>query len=257
MTPRAILASKVGMTDFFAEDGSVIPVTVLLAGPCTVIGTRTPEKDKYAALRLGFAPPLKEKNTTKPFAGVFKKAGVEPKRYVREVRVKPEDLAAVKVGDLVKADIFKKGEFVDVTGITKGRGFQGVFKRHDMVGAKSNSHGTHEHRRHPGSIGQRKTPGRTFPGKRMPGHYGVEQVTIQNLQVADVDVENGILLLRGAVPGAPGGLLAIRESVKGRKPAPVVRVQERIEGKAAKAAAKKQAAPAAAPAAAAAASAKK
>ncbi len=242
---RAILASKVGMTDFFAEDGSVIPVTVVQAGPCVVIGTRTPEKDQYAAVRLGYAPPLKEKNTPKAYLGVFKKAGVDAKRHVREVRVEAKELAEFKVGDLVKADIFKKGEFVDVTGITKGRGFQGVFKRHGMVGARSDSHGTHEHRRHPGSIGQRKTPGRTFPGKRMPGHYGVDQVTIQNLQVADVDVENNLLILRGAVPGAPGGLLTVKASVKGKKAAPVVRVQERIEGKAAKAAAKKPAAGAA------------
>ena len=244
---RAILATKVGMTDFFADDGSVIPVTVVQAGPCTVIGTRTAEKDKYVALRLGFNTPLKEKNVPKALTGVFKKAGVEPKRHIREVRVKPDELAAVKVGDLVKVDIFKKGEFVDVTGTTKGRGFQGVFKRHGMVGARSDSHGTHEHRRHPGSIGQRKTPGRTFPGKRMPGHYGVEKVTIQNLQVADVDAENNLLLLRGAVPGAPGGLLTIRASVKHKKPAPVVRVQERIEGKAAKASAKTKPAAVAAP----------
>lgn len=234
MSTRAILGSKIGMTEMFSDDGSVIPVTVVVAGPCTVVGTRTLENDRYAAIRVGFGAPLKEKNVPQGFAGVFKKAGVELKRYLREVRVEPAELANYKVGDAIRCDIFKKGEFVDVTGVSKGRGFQGVVRRYHMVGARSDSHGAHEHRRHPGSIGQRKTPGRTFPQKRMPGHMGVDTVTIQNLQVCAVDAEHNVLLLRGAVPGAPGGLLSIRPAVKGRKPAPVVRVQERIEGKAAK-----------------------
>jgi large subunit ribosomal protein L3 len=200
------------MTQVFGEDGSRIPVTVIDASSCAVIGKKTPEKDKYTALALGFGE-IKEKSLTKARVGAFKKAGAPLRRHVKEFRVSPEEAAKLNVGDPVKVDLFAKGQLVDVTGITKGRGFQGVVKRWSFAGFRQ-THGTHEYRRHPGAVGQRKTPGRVYPNKKMPGQYGVEQVTTQNLQVVEVDAEKGLLLIKGAIPGHNEGIVYVRPAMK-------------------------------------------
>ena len=209
---KGLIGKKVGMTQVFTEDGSMVPVTVIDASSCTVVGKRTPEKDRYSAVTLGFGE-VKEKRLSKAELGTFKKAGMTPRRHLKEFRLTPEEAAAFTVGEAVKVDLFAKGELVDVTGITKGRGFQGVMKRWNFRGY-GQTHGTHEYRRHPGAIGQRKTPGRVYPNKKMPGHYGVEQVTTQNLTVVDVDVEKGLLLVKGAVPGHGEGLVFVHPAVK-------------------------------------------
>jgi large subunit ribosomal protein L3 len=200
------------MTQVFLQDGTRVPVTVIDASSCTVIGKRTPERDKYTALALGFGE-VKEKALSKARIGALQKAGAPLRRHVKEFRVTAEEAAKLNVGDSVKVDLFAKGQLVDVTGTTKGRGFQGVMKRWSFAGFKQ-SHGTHEYRRHPGAIGQRKTPGRVYPNKKMPGHYGVDQVTAQNLQVIDVDAEKGLLLVKGAIPGHNDGIVYIRPAVK-------------------------------------------
>ncbi len=217
-----ILGKKVGMTRLFDEDGTSVPVTVVEAGPCFVLQKRTPEKEGYAALRVGFgqighkstSEAARKKRLGKPLATFFEKSGVAPQRWIREFRVAPEELAKFEVGQPIKADIFQKGAVVDVSGITKGRGFSGVVKRYKMAGHVQ-THGTHEFRRHPGAVGQRKTPGKVWKNKRMPGHHGVDRVTIQNLRVMDVAPEKNLLLLKGAVPGANGGLLIVRPAAKG------------------------------------------
>ena len=209
---NGLIGKKVGMTQVFGEDGSRIPVTVIDASSCAVIGKKTPEKDKYTALALGFGE-IKEKSLTKARVGAFKKAGAPLRRHVKEFRVSPDEAAKLNVGDPVKVDLFAKGQLVDVTGITKGRGFQGVMKRWSFSGFRQ-THGTHEYRRHPGAIGQRKTPGRVYPNKKMPGQYGVEQVTTQNLQVVEVDMEKGLLLIKGAIPGHNEGIVYVRPAMK-------------------------------------------
>jgi large subunit ribosomal protein L3 len=209
---KGLIGKKVGMTQVFTEDGSMVPVTVIDASSCTVVSKRTPEKDKYSAVMLGFGE-VKEKRLSRAELGTFKKAGTAPRRHLKEFRITPEEAVAFTVGEAVKVDLFTKGELVDVTGVTKGRGFQGVMKRWNFRGY-GQTHGTHEYRRHPGAIGQRKTPGRVYPNKKMPGHYGVEQVTTQNLTVIDVDVEKGLLLVKGAVPGHGDGLVFVHPSVK-------------------------------------------
>jgi large subunit ribosomal protein L3 len=212
---KGLIGKKIGMTQVFAEDGTLVPVTVIDASSCVVIGLRTPQKDRYAAVTLGFGE-VKEKSVTKSALGVFKKAGVPPRRHVKEFRVAAEELEKMKVGDPVSVQLFSKGQRVDVTGTTKGRGFQGVVKRWSFAGF-GQTHGTHEYRRHPGAIGQRKTPGRVFPNKKMPGHYGVERVTTQNLQVVDVDLEKNLILLRGAVPGHSESVVFISPTTKPQK----------------------------------------
>lgn len=209
---NGLIGKKVGMTQVFAEDGSRVPVTVIDASSCAVIGKKTPEKDKYSALALGFGE-IKEKSLTKARTGAFKKAGAPLRRHVKEFRVTPEEAAKLNVGDPVKVDLFAKGQLVDVTGTTKGRGFQGVVKRWSFSGFRQ-THGTHEYRRHPGAIGQRKTPGRVYPNKKMPGQYGVEQVTTQNLKVVEVDAEKGLLLIKGAIPGHNEGIVYVRPAIK-------------------------------------------
>lgn len=221
---KQILGKKVGMTQVFSADGERIPVTVIQAGPCTVIGTMTQEKHKYTAVKVAFdefakpaegKKPRWEKVMSKAEIGVFTKVGQTPARVVREFRVEPKELDGVKVGDQIKADIFKAGEMIDVTGITKGHGFAGVMFRHNMAGnGAPQSHGAHEYHRHQGAIGQRKTPGRTYKGKRMPGHMGVVRCTVQNLSVVDVDTANNLILIKGAVPGPNGGVISIRPAVK-------------------------------------------
>jgi large subunit ribosomal protein L3 len=209
---KGLIGKKVGMTQVFTEDGSMVPVTVIDTTSCTVVDKRTPERDKYSAVTLGFGE-VKEKRLSRAELGTFTKAKIAPRRHLKEFRVTPEEATAFTVGEPVKADLFTKGELVDVTGVTKGRGFQGVMKRWNFRGY-GQTHGTHEYRRHPGAIGQRKTPGRVYPNKKMPGHYGVEQVTTQNLTVVEVDVEKGLLLLKGAVPGHGDGLVYVHPAIK-------------------------------------------
>lgn len=209
---KGLIGKKVGMTQVFSEEGNLVPVTVIDVSSCVVLGKRTPEKDKYSAVTLGFGE-IKEKSLTKAQIGHFKKAGATPRRHVKEFRVSADDAAKYNVGDAVKPDIFTKGQLVDVSGVTKGRGFQGVMKRWSFAGF-AQTHGTHEYRRHPGAIGQRKTPGRVYPNKKMPGHYGVENVTTQNLTIVDVDAEKGLILVKGAVPGHNEAVVVLRPSVK-------------------------------------------
>jgi large subunit ribosomal protein L3 len=209
---KGLIGKKVGMTQVFTEDGSMVPVTVIDTTSCTVVDKRTPERDHYSAVTLGFGE-VKEKRLSRAELGTFQKAKIAPRRHLKEFRLTPEEAAAFVIGEPVKVDLFTKGELVDVTGITKGRGFQGVMKRWNFRGY-GQTHGTHEYRRHPGAIGQRKTPGRVYPNKKMPGHYGTEQVTTQNLTVVEVDVEKGLLLVKGAVPGHGDGLVFIHPAIK-------------------------------------------
>jgi large subunit ribosomal protein L3 len=209
---KGIIGKKVGMTQVFTEDGNAVPVTVIDVSSCEVVGKRTMEKDKYTAVILGFQD-AKEKHLTKAQIGNFKKAGAKAKRIVQEFRVTPEELATFTVGEAVKPELFKKGEIVDVSGVTKGRGYQGVVKRWRFRGF-GQTHGTHEYRKHPGAIGQRKTPGRVYPNKKLPGHYGVEAVTIQNLTVIDVLSEKNIVLVQGGVPGHNNAIVVVKPSIK-------------------------------------------
>jgi large subunit ribosomal protein L3 len=211
-----LLGTKVGMTRVFTENGEQVPVTVISVGACTVVGKRTLEQDKYTALRVGFGE-RKEVHTNKAQAGEAKKAGVKPAKVIREFRMTAEELAGFEVGQTLAIDkLFSKGQAVDVTGTSRGRGFAGVFKKHHMAGFVE-GHGTHEYFRHMGAIGQRKTPGRVFKNKRMPGHMGVERVTTQNVKIVDIDTENGLVLLKGAAPGHPESLVMITPSVKAKK----------------------------------------
>ncbi|MGE6761849.1 50S ribosomal protein L3 [Corallococcus exercitus] len=210
---KGLIGKKIGMTQVFNDEGNLVPVTVIDVNTCLVVGKRTPEKDQYSAVTVGFGA-IREKILNKPQLGFFKKASATPRRHLREFRVTAEEAAGFNVGDAIKADMFSKGELVDVTGITKGRGFSGVMRRWSFKGSQTKTHGTHEYQRHPGAIGQRKTPGRTYPNKKMPGHYGVERVTTQNLTVVDVDVEKGLVLVKGAVAGHNDGIVIVRPSIK-------------------------------------------
>ncbi|WP_243029083.1 50S ribosomal protein L3 [Thermus albus] len=202
---KGILGLKVGMTRIYREDRA-IPVTVILAGPCPVVQRRTPEKDGYTAVQLGFLP-QNPKRVNRPMKGHFARAGVGPVRILKEIRdFNPE-------GDVVTVEIFQAGERVDVTGTTKGRGTAGVMKRWNFAGGPD-SHGAHKIHRHPGSIGNRKTPGRVYKGKKMAGRYGAERVTVMNLEVVDVIPEENLLLVKGAVPGPNGGLVLVRGTKK-------------------------------------------
>jgi large subunit ribosomal protein L3 len=209
---QGLIGKKVGMTQIFNDEGNLVPVTVIDASTCTVVGKRTPEKDKYSAVTLGLGE-IKEKALSKAMIASFKKVNAPMRRHLKEFRVSAEEAAALNIGDAVKVDTFKKGELVDVTGVTKGRGTQGVMRRWGFAGFKK-THGTHEYRRHPGAIGQRKTPGRVYPNKKMPGHYGVEKVTLQNLEVVDVDAEKNLILVKGAIPGHADGLVLVKPAVK-------------------------------------------
>jgi large subunit ribosomal protein L3 len=207
-----ILGKKIGMTQLFDEKGEVQRVTVIQAG-CIVIQKRTPEKDGYSALVLGLGE-RKEKHTTKPVAGQYKKAGVSPKKIVREMRLSPEEVAKYEVGaKLPLESIFEVGQFVDAQGRTRGRGFTGVVRRWSMAGFVQ-THGTHEYFRHGGSIGTNMTPGRTLPGVKMPGHYGDELVMAQNLKVVKIIPEDDLVLVAGAVPGSKNGTVVLRGAVK-------------------------------------------
>jgi large subunit ribosomal protein L3 len=205
---QGLIARKRGMTQVFGEDGNIVPVTVLEAGPCMVVQVKTRVTDGYDALQLGFEP--KRKKVRKPMAGHFKKAGVGAARILREVRL--ESVDGYQVGQTLTVDLFKPGELVDVTGLRKGRGFQGGIKRHGWTGGEA-SHGSMFHRA-PGSIGASSDPSRVFPGHRLPGRMGAVRVTAPHLEVVRVLPEQHLLVIKGAVPGATGGLLLVRQSVK-------------------------------------------
>ena len=206
---KAFLGTKIGMTQIFGEGGRVIPVTAILAGPCTVVQKKTVETDGYNAVQVGYGE-IKEKKVNKPLKGHFAKANTANKRYLREFRL--EDIDSYNVGDEIKAEIFEAGEKVDVSGISKGHGFAGPMKRWNLQRGPM-SHGSHS-KRVSGSMGMCSFPGRVFKGKKLPGHYGVDKVTIQNLEVVKVDAENNLILVKGAVPGVKGGLITIRNAVK-------------------------------------------
>ena len=206
---KAILATKVGMTQIFNESGTLIPVTVLQAGPCVVTQVKTVENDGYSAVQVGFVD-KREKLVNKPQKGHFDKAGVSYKRYVRELKL--ENASEYEVKAEIKADIFQEGDKVDASAISQGKGFQGAIKRHGQHRGPM-AHGSKFHR-HQGSNGPATTPGRVFKGKGMPGHMGCKKVTIQNLEVVKVDVENNVILVKGAVPGPKKCLVTLKETVK-------------------------------------------
>ena len=206
---KGLIGKKIGMTQIFDEKGNVIPVTVIEAGPCVVAQKKTAEKDGYDAVQLGFMD-VKEKHLTKAEKGHFAKAGVANKRHLKEFRL--EDCSAVNVGDVITADTFAAGEKVDVTGMTKGRGYSGVIKRWNHHHLRM-THGTGPIHRQPGSMGV-IDPARIFKNKKMPGQYGNEQVTVLNLKVVKIDSEKNLIALKGAVPGAKDGIVFIRDSVK-------------------------------------------
>ena len=206
---KAILGKKIGMTQMFRADGTMIPVTVIEAGPCPVVQKKTVGTDGYEAVQVGFGE-LREKLSNKPRTGHFAKAGVKPLRYMREFKL--EDAASYEVGQVIKADVFAEGDKIDVRGISKGKGFQGVVKRWNQARGKM-THGSHFHRA-PGSMSANSSPSRVFKHKNLPGHMGNVTVTVQNLEVVRVDAERNLLLVKGAVPGPKGGLVALTSTVK-------------------------------------------
>ncbi|WP_278913637.1 50S ribosomal protein L3 [Deinococcus wulumuqiensis] len=203
---KGILGTKIGMTQIWKNDRAV-PVTVVLAGPCPIVQRKTAQTDGYEAVQIGYAPKA-ERKVNKPMQGHFARAGVAPVRVLREFR----DFAPE--GDSVNVDIFAEGEKIDATGTSKGKGFQGVMKRWNFAGGPA-SHGSKKWHRRPGSIGQRKTPGRVYKGKRMAGHMGMERVTVQNLEVVEIRAGENLILVKGAIPGANGGLVVLRQAAKG------------------------------------------
>lgn len=207
---KGIIGKKIGMTQIFDESGKVIPVTVVEAGPCVVVQKKTTENDGYEAVQLGFGE-VKVARVNKPMKGHFEKADVACKKTLKEFRL--EDCASVNVGDVLKADTFAIGDMVDVSGTSKGKGFQGTIKRHNFSRLKE-THGTGPVGRHAGSMGACSSPSRIFKGKGMPGHMGNEKVTVQNLEVVKVDAENNLIALKGAIPGPKGGIVSIIDSVK-------------------------------------------
>ena len=207
---KGLLGTKLGMTQTWDDNNVVVPVTVIQAGPCVVTQVRSPEKDGYSAVQLGFGA-IKPTKVTKPAAGHFAKAGVTPRRHVVEIRT--ADAASYTVGQEISPEIFTVGEEIDVTGTSKGKGFAGTMKRHGFAGVSS-SHGAHRNHRKPGSIGACATPGRVFKGTRMAGRMGHDTVTVQNVTVHAVDVEKGLILVKGAVPGPKGGLVILRAAAK-------------------------------------------
>ena len=209
---KGIIGRKIGMTQIFDEKGNVIPVTVIEAGPCVVAQVKTVETDGYNSIQLGFGD-VKDKHINKPEAGHFAKAKLANKKHLREFKL--ESVENYKVGDEIKADVFEVGEKIDVQGTTKGKGFQGVIKRHGQHRGPM-GHGSMYHRR-PGSMGSTSTPGRVFKGKKLPGHMGRNTVTIQNLDVVKVDMDKNVILVKGSVPGAKGSILKVKSAVKATK----------------------------------------
>ncbi|HEY3374881.1 MAG TPA: 50S ribosomal protein L3 [Candidatus Aquicultor sp.] len=209
---KALLGKKLGMTQIFSDDDRLLPVTVVEVGPCVITQVKTQKTDGYSAIQIGFED-VEEKKANKPSKGHFAKTKVAPKRYLAEIRVDNPD--NYKPGDTITADIFAAGEKTDVVGVSKGKGFQGVMKRHNFSGGPG-GHGSHFHRA-PGSVGASSFPSRVVKGMRMPGHMGSDKVTTQNLEIVRVDPEQNIILLKGAVPGAKGSLIMVKESKKAKK----------------------------------------
>jgi large subunit ribosomal protein L3 len=209
-----IVGKKLGMTQVFLDDGAVVPVTVVEAGPCIVIQKKTEGKDGYNAIQLGFLP--KARGVNRPMGGHFKKAGVGPFQFLREFRV--GSVEGIELGSEITLSRFKAGDVVDVTGLSKGRGFAGVMKRHGFHGSPG-SHGTHEYFRHGGSVGANTYPHHVFKGHRMPGHYGNQRVTIQNIKVLEVKEDQNLIFLKGGIPGGRNGLILIRSATKRKESA--------------------------------------
>lgn len=205
---NGMLGKKIGMTQIFVENGNCIPVTVIEAGPCAVTEIKSGDRDGYQAVQLGFLD-VKKKSIRKAQTKNFEKKGVSPKRLLREFRV--DEMGDAKIGDVVQVDLFQEGEFVNVTGTTKGRGFAGVIKRHGFQGAPA-SRGSHEIFRGGGSIGMKEHPGRVFKGKKMAGHYGHTRCTTLNVEIVKVEKENNIIMIRGAAPGPNGGFIMLKKS---------------------------------------------
>lgn len=207
---KGLIGKKIGMTQIFDENGKVVPVTVVEAGPCTVTQIKTPENDGYQAVQVGFGD-VKISRVNKPMKGHFDKADVAPKKTLKEFRL--ENIDGIEVGNIIKADIFEPGETVDVKGISKGHGTSGAIKRWNFSRLRM-SHGTGPNHRHAGSLGACSSPSRVFKGKKMAGHYGCDTVTVQNLKVVKVDAENNLIAIKGAVPGPKGGIVVIADAVK-------------------------------------------
>ena len=207
---KALIGKKIGMTQIFDEKGKVVPVTVVEAGPCVVSQIKTGETDGYNAIQVGFGD-IKPKHVTKPLQGHFKKADVAPKRILKEFRF--DDCSSYELGQIIKADVFETGDKVDVTGKSKGKGYAGVIKRWNFARLKE-SHGTGPNARHGGSMGACSSPSRVWKGKKMAGHLGAERVTVQNLAVVKIDAEDNLIAIKGAIPGANGGYVVIKDSVK-------------------------------------------
>jgi len=213
-----LLGKKIGMTQQFDEKGQWIPLSVVQLGPCVITSVKSRERDGYTAIQLAFDD-KPARLTKRPEAGLFAKAKTDPKRFVREIRLTADDTAQFTVGQTLSVEqVFRVGDIVDIVGTSRGKGFQGVMKRHHMAGFRG-SHGTHEYFRHGGSIGCRLTPGHVHKGKRMPGHMGARRVTVQNIHVHEVIAEKNLLLLKGAVPGAPKSYLVLKHATK-RPPRP-------------------------------------
>lgn len=211
---REIIGKKLGMTRLFSQEGNIVPVTIIEAGPCPIIQKKTREKDGYGALQVGFLP-KKPKRVNRPLMGHFKKSGEGAFYILRELRM--DDVDDFELGQEIAVDIFQPGDLVDVTGTSKGRGFSGVMKRHGFRGAPG-SHGTHEYFRHGGSIGSATDPGRTYKGKRMPGHFGNQRVTVQNIEVVEVRAQQNLIFLKGSIPGWRNGIVTIRGAKKATTP---------------------------------------
>ncbi|MGA1869761.1 MAG: 50S ribosomal protein L3 [bacterium] len=207
-----LMGKKVGMTQIFQENGDVIPVTVIKAGPCAIYQKKTKEKDNYCALQVGFEP-VKETRVNRPRLYHMKKIEREPVRYLREFRIDEADQDNYAPGQEITVDIFKEGDYVDISGFSKGKGFAGVIKRHNFHGAPG-AHGTHTYRRHGGSVGASSTPSRVFKNKKMPGRMGNCRITIQNLQIVQVQKEHNCIIVKGSVPGPNNGLLLIKAALK-------------------------------------------
>lgn len=207
---KGIIAKKIGMTQIFDESGKVIPVTVVEAGPCVVIQKKTVENDGYAAVQLGYGE-INEKNVNKPMKGHFAKADAAVKRTLKEFKF--DDTDAMNVGDIIKADTFEVGDIVDVSGTSKGKGYQGTIKRNNNSRLKE-THGSGPVHRHAGSMGACSSPSRIYKGKVLPGHMGAETVTVQNLEIVKIDAENNLIAIRGAIPGPKGGIIEITDCVK-------------------------------------------
>ena len=207
---KGIIGKKLGMTQLFDENGKVVPVTIIEAGPCVVVQKKTVESDGYQAVQLGYGD-VSVKKVSRPAKGHFDKADVAPKKTLREFRL--DDISGLSVGDIVKADTFAVGDHIDVVGTSKGKGYAGTIKRFNGHRLRE-SHGTGPVARHAGSNGSTSTPSRVFKGKKLPGHLGAERVTIQNLTVVKIDAENNLIAIKGAVPGAKGSVVAIHDSVK-------------------------------------------